>query len=125
VFSPKNNRIKHNLTILLLVVFILIRISPDYFLCQFSPQSERVGSKELSKTHTGSKSLGADSRVRADKSIDDKVDTSLIPVIKFAGIPFEIFFLGSLLLPVKFTGILPHISRFGSEAGIIPCILRL
>ena len=67
VFSPKINRIKSHITIPFLVVFVLIKISPDYFLCQFSPQSEKVSPKEFSKTHADSKNGPVDFRVRADK----------------------------------------------------------
>lgn len=125
MFSAESNRIKNHLTILFLVVFTLIKISPDYFLCQFTPQSERTGLKEFTKTHTENTKSHADFKVRADKAIDDKTEASLIPAIKFTGIPFEIFFLGLFLVQAKLTDPLPGISSFSSEASATPCILRL
>ena len=119
-----NNRLLNRLTILFLVAFILIKVSPCYFQCQYLLSAGVSDHRLLHKMHTPARNT--DLLVRADKSIDDKPDVSLLPFIKFAGVPFAVFFLGISLIiakPTPFAIITLHSTA--KEVCITQCILRL
>lgn len=121
---PKNDRLDNKITIVLLIVFTLIKASPYYYLSQYAPSSPVTNTKQYT-TVSGSNNHGK-FLVKVDKSIDDKLNSTLIPRIKFAGIPFDLFFLGSFLILRKSNYIpLSNHLAVKSEVRITQCVLRL
>ena len=81
---------------LLLAVFIVIKVSPLYYACQYVPQLNGSAAREMqkiSKTNSRHHIL-----VKVDKSIVEEVSFRMVPEIKFSGVPFTFFFLASLLV---------------------------
>lgn len=124
MFYPKNDRLENKITIILLILFILIKASPYYYISQYTPPTLQTGINEYPVMRSSIDHVSL--LVRVDKSIDDKFSTSLIPGIKFAGIPFEVFFLGLFLITIKPAyNLLSDCLAERPEVCITQCVLRL
>ncbi|HWD90337.1 MAG TPA: hypothetical protein VG367_19555 [Mucilaginibacter sp.] len=124
MINPGNNRILNKLTILFIAAFILIKVSPLYYRCQYMLFTGLREQGEVFKMH--SRARNTDLLVRAQKSIvDGEARAQLVPVIKFTGILFGLFFTGLCLIPAKFTYILTDHRSSAREVCITQCILRL
>ncbi|MBS1529428.1 MAG: hypothetical protein JSU01_03895 [Bacteroidetes bacterium] len=76
------------------------------------------------KMHTQARNT--DILVRAQKSIiDGQSDVRLVPMIKFTGILFNLFFTGLCFIPAKLTYDLTDYPSSAREVCISQCILRL
>jgi hypothetical protein len=124
VTTPGNNHILNKLTILFIAAFMLIKVSPLYYRCQYMLFSGLGEKGEVFKMHSRARST--DLLVRAQKSIiDGEAGAQLVPVIKFTGVLFGLFFTGLCLILAKLTYILTdHLSSV-REVCIAQCILRL
>ena len=120
----KKNQLENKLTIFFLIIFILVKASPYYYLYQYPSQFKGADAKEFFRV---SKSDDHHSFLaKVDKSIDEKVDTPIVPKIKFTGIRFDIFFLGIffiLLISINNSAFNHLLNR--NEICIAQCILRL
>jgi hypothetical protein len=85
-----------------LVLFVLVKISPNYFNYVFIPAFTTVTAiKQLS-------AKGGESFLfRADKAIANEINDRVVPKIKFTGLLFKLLFnVSGLLFLVSFTTIL-------------------
>jgi len=123
VYGFKKHPLKKQLTILLLVLFALIKANPSYYILQYSVVPAIAHSRQqahFDNTHRTDHLL-----IKLDKSITESVDSKHVPEIKFAGIPFVLFFLA---LPVVFcrrTNRILSYPFFPTKVCISTCILRL
>ncbi|MBS1525159.1 MAG: hypothetical protein JST19_05885 [Bacteroidetes bacterium] len=114
-----NNRLDKYFTVLFLIIFLLIKISPSYYIYQY--QSAFTRAKNFEHTRLNSTDSQSKYLVRVDKSIVEQVDRFTIPDIKFAGIPFVFFFIGGLF--VMFTSAFVFISQHPIRADEV-CITQ-
>jgi hypothetical protein len=124
VHPLKKNQLENRLTIFFLIIFILIKASPYYYLYQYPSQFKSADTQESVRVRKGDDHHNFLARV--DKSIDEKVNNFIVPKIKFTGIPFGIFFLGIffvLLIPTNNSLFNYPLNR--DEICIAQCILRL
>jgi hypothetical protein len=124
VFPLKKNQLENKLTIFFLIIFILIKASPYYYLYQYPSQFKGADTNESFRVRKSDDHHNF--LVKVDKSIDEKGDHPIIPQIKFTGIPFDIFFLGIFfvfLIPTNNSLFNYLLNR--NEVCIAQCILRL
>jgi hypothetical protein len=88
--------LKRQVTIVFLLTFTLIKISPIYYRYQLLPVFGRGNSTVAIKP--GGINDRGNFLVRVDKSIVDEINHPQVPKIKFSGISFELFFAGICLL---------------------------
>jgi hypothetical protein len=123
VYGFKKYPLKNQLTILLLVVFALIKANPCYYILQYSAASDITHSRQATSINNTYKTDHL--LIKLDKSITESVDSKHVPEIKFAGIPFALFFLA---LPVVFCRRTNRMFSYllsPTELCINTCILRL
>ncbi|HVS92442.1 MAG TPA: hypothetical protein VHE59_10435 [Mucilaginibacter sp.] len=123
VSYSNNDHLEKTFTVLLLVIFLLIKISPSYYICQYESAFTRA--KKFEHAHL----RGADSQskylVRVDKSIVEQIDRFTVPDIKFTGIPFVVFFIGGLFVTLTSVFSLSRLSIRANQVCITQRNLRL
>ena len=122
-YNKSDNSVKQA-TILFLIVFVLIKISPAYFKYQDIPRYQKntsVHSVLSSLSNQNSNFL-----IKVDKS-ENKIDVLSVPPIKFAGILFSVFFgcLTLLFLNKSFEQLFIYPLLANNKIGIKQCIFRL
>jgi hypothetical protein len=124
VFPLKKNQLENKLTIFFLIIFILIKASPYYYLYQYPSLFKGADAKESFRVRKSD--YHHNFLAKVDKSIDEKVNNLIVPKIKFTGIPFEIFFLGVFfLLLIPTNNSLSNYLLNRNEICIAQCIFRL
>jgi hypothetical protein len=123
-FHLKKDQLENKLTIFFLIIFILIKASPYYYLYQYPSQFKGADVKESFKVRKGDDHHSFLAKI--DKSIDEKVDIPIVPKIKFTGIHFGIFFSGIFfILSIPTNSLLFNYLLNRKEICIAQCILRL
>lgn len=110
---------------LLLVVFALIKANPSYYILQYpAPATSAIThSRQLTfvqNTHRTGHLL-----IKLDKSITENLDNKHVPQIKFAGIPFALFFFVLPLVFCRRTDRIVTYTFFHAAVCPVRCILRL
>ncbi|HEY9001936.1 MAG TPA: hypothetical protein VIM89_11330 [Mucilaginibacter sp.] len=108
---------------LLIVLFIIIKANPYYYICQNMPATGRAIKKGISiSKHNNQQAF----LIKFDKSITESIDDQNVPDIKFTGIPFILFFCSLFLtFSTLKTGLSVKYPVFKNEGCIRLCILRL
>ncbi|MBS1521971.1 MAG: hypothetical protein JST50_13300 [Bacteroidetes bacterium] len=109
--------------IVLIVLFLIIKANPYYYICQNMPATGRVieNSIDISKHDNQQAFL-----IKFDKSITESINDQNVPDIKFTGIPFVFFFFSLFLIfSTLKTGLPIKYPVFQNEGCIRLCILRL
>ena len=109
--------------IILIVLFIIIKANPYYYICQNMPANGRANRNDtrISKYNNHTAFL-----IKFDKSITEDIDDRNIPDIKFAGTPFIFFFFClSVAFSASKTVLSVEYPFFKNEECIRLCILRL
>jgi len=125
VYPLKRNILTKQATLLFIIVFTLIKISPYYFLYQYIPRIQNNNSSEFYKA--GVNKDNPNFLIKVDKSIIDKVDAHTVPPIKFSGISFSAFFGSPVLIPLNklLTSISNNYILSLEKICITQCVLRL
>jgi len=123
VFASNKYPLKDQLTRLLLIVFLLIKANPGYYVLQYSQVRNLSNSRQSlhfeNTRHTNT------FLVKLDKSDTERIDNKHVPEIRFAGISFVLFFMAFPIIYTRkprkrFNYLIPK-----NEACIGECILRL
>ncbi|HVW12617.1 MAG TPA: hypothetical protein VHB54_02275 [Mucilaginibacter sp.] len=118
-----NNHLEKTFTVLLLLVFLLIKISPSYYIYQY--QSAFTRAKRFEQTRLNGTNAQNKYLVRVDKSIVEQIDRFTVPYIKFTGIPFVVFFIGGLFVTLTSVFGLSRLSTRANQVCIAQRNLRL
>lgn len=92
-------KLKKQIAIVFLGVFILIKVSPAYYRDQFLPQRSTGGSNLSSISFRASQH--ANFLISIQKGIVDNDTFKAIPKIKFSGVLFAMLFLGTYLISLS------------------------
>ncbi|HVV55111.1 MAG TPA: hypothetical protein VHC47_07300 [Mucilaginibacter sp.] len=116
----------NKITIIFLIVFLLIKISPYYYAYQFAPRQVGAISRKVLKIAPNNNRRQV--VISVDKAIYEKIASLSAPQIKFTGFPFSIFFLGIFFIPASLNNrLFRTFHHFFSkkEACTNLCVLRL
>jgi len=95
----EKDRIGRQLTILFLTIFILVKANPYYYRCQyFSTASETDSQLSFS---IKAKPDHYNFLIRVQKSIVEENKASILPTVKFSGIPLILFALGGVFILLR------------------------
>jgi hypothetical protein len=87
--------LKKQATLVFLLIFLFIKISPDYYRHQYFPvwaKSKSTCMAKIDQTNGFGYLL-----IKVEKAIADKMDLLKVPAIKFSGISLELFFIATAL----------------------------
>ena len=106
-----------------MVLFVIIKANPYYYLCQSMPATGRAFKKSaFIGKHDNQQSF----LIRFDKSITENIKDQNVPDIKFTGIPFVFFFFNLFLILSALKTDIPIKHRISeNEECIRLCTLRL
>jgi len=89
-------KLKKLIGLIFLAIFVLIKVSPDYYRDQLLPALS-TGNSALVSVHYGT-SQNANFLIRIQKGIVENDTFKAIPKIKFSGVIFALMFLGAYLI---------------------------
>ena len=123
MFYLKKERLTNKSVIILMVLFVVIKANPYYYICQNMLPAGRAAKNGINiSKHSNQQSFV----IKFDKSIAESIDDQNVPDIKFTGIPFVFFFFNlCLILPALKTASGGKYPLFKNEGCIRFCILRL
>lgn len=119
----KKDSLINKSVIILIVLFIIIKANPYYYICQNMPPTGRTIKNGIGiSKHNNQQAF----LIKFDKSITESVDGQNVPDIKFTGIPFILFFFSLFIVLSALKTILSvKYPFFKNEECIKLCILRL
>jgi hypothetical protein len=119
------SKLKKLIALVFLAIFVLVKISPDYYRYQLLPALS-TGNSALEPIHYGT-CQNANFLIRIQKGIVENDTFKIVPEIKFSGFLFALMFLGAYLIsPGTYQNLLSFkYSICKTKKYILQSVLRL